>query len=272
MSTRDEFKELDSLNEYRVKSINSAYYIKEFIDAQEEQNILDKIYSAPKPKWVTLKNRRLQNWGGIPTERGMLSEPLPSWLTNTIFPRFTKLNIFSECEKFHLPNHCLINEYLSGQGIMPHEDGPFYFPTIATVSLKSHTILCFHKHIDASSSTNQPGVNYDTPEFSLLLEPRSLLILKHDLYKKYLHGIQERKTDNLVESNVMNLELTEYYQQRLQKRGRQKNIITSNEDENNEKDIDTDDGDTLLLERDTRISLTFRIVEKVMKARIFGKK
>ena len=32
------------------------------------------------------------------------------------------------------PNHVLVNEYLPGQGIMPHTDGPLFHPTIATVS------------------------------------------------------------------------------------------------------------------------------------------
>jgi alkylated DNA repair protein alkB family protein 6 len=33
------------------------------------------------------------------------------------------------------PNHVLLNEYLSGQGISPHLDGDLFYPTIATVSL-----------------------------------------------------------------------------------------------------------------------------------------
>ena len=32
------------------------------------------------------------------------------------------------------PNHVLVNEYLPGQGIMPHTDGPLFHPTIATVN------------------------------------------------------------------------------------------------------------------------------------------
>ena len=33
------------------------------------------------------------------------------------------------------PNHILLNEYLPGQGIIPHLDGDLFYPTIATVSL-----------------------------------------------------------------------------------------------------------------------------------------
>ncbi|KAG9303553.1 hypothetical protein G9A89_018449 [Geosiphon pyriformis] len=188
----------------------SAYYIPDFIDENEEQVLWDRVYSAPKPKWVTLKHRRLQIWGGLPTKSGMLAESLPSWLTTSILPRFEKLEIFAECEKFQLPNQCLINEYQSGQGIMPHEDGPFYYPTVATLSLKSHTVLNFYKH---HSEENRCSDQKDfmeggriNPEFSLFLEPRSLLVLQNDLYKNYLHGIEEIFADQLNQENILNLD------------------------------------------------------------------
>jgi len=75
------------------------------------------------------------------------------------------------------------------------------------------------------------------PEFSLLLEPRSLLVLQDDLYKTYLHGIEERNSDNLSEKNIMNLP----------------------------NDLDKD----VTMERCTRFSLTYRVVEKVIKVEIF---
>ena len=46
------------------------------------------------------------------------------------------------------PNHVLVNEYLPGQGIMPHTDGPAFFPMVSTVSLGSHTFLDLYEPID----------------------------------------------------------------------------------------------------------------------------
>lgn len=67
----------------------------------------------------------------------------------------------------------------------------------------------------------------------------SLLVLQDDLYKTYLHGIEERKSDNLSQKNIMNLS----------------------------DDVNRD----AILERSTRVSLTYRVVEKVMKVGIFKK-
>jgi alkylated DNA repair protein alkB homolog 6 len=46
-----------------------------------------------------------------------------------------------------------VNRYLpDGQGIMPHQDGSAYFPTVATLSLGSHTILDIYEYTELPSS------------------------------------------------------------------------------------------------------------------------
>lgn len=92
-------------------SPKSIYYVPNFISANEEVQILRNIYNAPKPKWVQLKNRRLQNWGGIPQPKGMIPEDIPDWL-QVYCDKIFQLGIFED----KMPNHILINEYLSGQG------------------------------------------------------------------------------------------------------------------------------------------------------------
>jgi alkylated DNA repair protein alkB family protein 6 len=209
-----------SLDSFRLCQCPSyAYYIPNFISEQEEQQLLQRINEAPKPKWTQLKNRRLQNWGGIPHAKGMIAEPLPDWLTSYC----TKLANYNIFESF-VPNHVLITEYEAGQGltyyllllsffhsiyakltfmfiagIMPHEDGPLYYPTVSTISLGSHTLLDFYKKPSVDEhekENNRPCV------FSLYLEPRSLVVLQQDMYATYLHGIKELN-DDLIDSKFI---------------------------------------------------------------------
>lgn len=109
-------------------------------------------------------------------------------------------------------NHVLVNEYLPGQGIMPHFDGSLFYPTITTISCGSHTILEFYGpddgvHGSGSSNTDtvdlQPASKRNVA-FKLLVERRSLLILKDDMYERYMHGIAEVETDTITD-DIKNL-------------------------------------------------------------------
>lgn len=113
-------------------------------------------------------------------------------------------------------NHVLVNEYLAGQGIMPHTDGPLFHPVICTISCGSHTILRFHENDicnidDADDNSTVNTIDANTSHTNrklvcqLLIEPRSLLILKHDMYSKYLHSIAN-ETHDIITPNLANLE------------------------------------------------------------------
>ncbi|KAK2588763.1 hypothetical protein KPH14_001643 [Odynerus spinipes] len=213
-----------------VKEIpESAQYIPNFITEEEEREIIKNVNSVPLPKWTQLSHRRLQNWGGIPHPKGMIAEQIPNWL-NTYISKVTSLNIF-EAEK--QPNHVLINEYLPGQGIMAHSDGPLFYPTVTTITCGSHTLLDFYKRNDIME-LQQPELN-----FSLLLERRSLLILKGELYHDYLHAIAETCTDTISRKTVKNLDICmEQYTEGQ------------------------------VLQRGTRLSLTIRHVPKTSKLKL----
>lgn len=99
------------------------------------------------------------------------------------------------------PNHCLINEYLSGQGIMPHKDGSAYHPVVCTVSLGSS--LC----LDIYGSKGD-GLIEDQPRWKIFQEPRSLLITTGDIYSEFFHGIASVEEDiDLNPRMVANWEL-----------------------------------------------------------------
>ena len=90
----------------------TSYYIPDVITEEEENFLIKNVNDSPKPKWTQLKNRRLQNWGGIPTSKGMIPETIPDWL-DKYCQKIARLNIFES----NIPNHILVNEYKSGQGL-----------------------------------------------------------------------------------------------------------------------------------------------------------
>ncbi|KAM4731331.1 alpha-ketoglutarate-dependent dioxygenase alkB homolog 6 [Anableps anableps] len=227
---------VEDLKQFVVsKAPQTAFYIPDFISEEEESYLLQQVYKSPKTKWTQLSGRRLQNWGGLPHPKGMLGEKIPDWLQNYC-EKISSLGAFSG----KTANHVLVNEYKPGEGIMPHEDGPLYHPTVTTISLGSHTLLDFYRPVSCLDG-EAPQTEENRYQFSLLVRPRSLLILQDDMYQRLLHGIQERDRDTLTD-RVANLSAA-----------------------------GARPGETL--SRGTRVSLTIRHVPKVIKTRlVLGRK
>ncbi|OUC48670.1 hypothetical protein D917_01111 [Trichinella nativa] len=117
----------------------AAFYIPEYFNDKEEEFYTQQIYSAPAPKWTSLSARRLLNYGGIVGKKGLIQvNDIPFWLRALMKRVCKSVPLFTPGNE---PNHVLINEYLPGQGIMPHTDGPAYFPVVANITLGSHTVL-----------------------------------------------------------------------------------------------------------------------------------
>ena len=110
--------------------------------------------------------------------------------------------IEDKINKPKLANHVLLNEYLPGQGIMAHLDGAMFHPTISTISLGSHTVLNFYRELDTDMTG--PGGLEDRLVTSVLVRPRSRLVLRDDMYTKYLHGIEETHED-VISDKICNL-------------------------------------------------------------------
>ncbi|KAM7497560.1 hypothetical protein LguiA_021974 [Lonicera macranthoides] len=174
----EEKKECCLLSKFVVGSVPTLFYIPDFITDSEHHQLLNNISQAPVSKWKSLKNRRLQNWGGVVHAKGLLAQDLPPWLT-----RITR-RISEESKLFPSAiNHVLINEYLPNQGIMPHQDGPAYFPVVAILSLGSPVVMDFTRH--STLADNKSGSQTRLP-FSIVLMPRSLLIFKDMAYSEEL--------------------------------------------------------------------------------------
>ena len=222
---------LEELKQFVITDApQTVYYIPDFISEDEESYLLQQVYKSPKTKWTQLSGRRLQNWGGLPHPKGMLAEKIPGWL-QTYCEKISCLGAFSG----KMANHVLVNEYKQGEGIMPHEDGPLYHPTVTTISLGSHTLLDFYRPV-SSLEGEAPQTEENRYLFSLLVKPRSLLILQDEMYKRLLHGIQGCTQDMLTDK-VVNLSAN--------------GALT---------------GETLT--RGTRVSLTIRYVPNVMKTKL----
>ncbi len=70
-----------NLEEFRVAELpGTVFYIPDVVSVSEESLLLDRISKTPKTKWTQLRNRRLQNWGGMPHPKGMIPEQMPDWL------------------------------------------------------------------------------------------------------------------------------------------------------------------------------------------------
>lgn len=189
------------VSRYAVPQSDRTYYIPEFITLEEEAYLIRKICESPQPKWKHLQNRRLQIWGGELTAKNILiPEQLPSFVRQfpDVVRRIQSTGLF-EHSPHGAPNHIIMNEYLPGQGIMPHEDGPSYYPVVATLSLGSHAVFHYYRYkaddpepeVKSSASNATEGRIVDnTPVSSLLLEPRSLVITTSSLYTSHLHGIE----------------------------------------------------------------------------------
>ncbi|XP_059622612.1 alpha-ketoglutarate-dependent dioxygenase alkB homolog 6 [Phlebotomus argentipes] len=199
----------------------TVIYIPNFITSDEEKHILASVASAPKPKWTQLLNRRLINYGGVPHKNGMIAEEMPRWLL-TFVEKINNLGVLEDKKA----NHVLVNEYLPGQGIMPHTDGPLFHPVISTISCGSHTILRLQRSAGGEE------------EQQILVEPRSLLLIKDEAYHDHLHSIDEYFEDK-IDERVTNLSLCET----------------------------THESGTVLT-RSRRISLTIRHVPKTSKMKI----
>jgi alkylated DNA repair dioxygenase AlkB len=82
-----------------------------------------------------------------------------------------------------IPDQLIVNEYNPGQGIASHVDcEPCFGDTIISLSLGSTCIMDF--------------INKRTKEkIEILLEPRSLVVLKDDARYQWTHGIVGKKAD-----------------------------------------------------------------------------
>lgn len=163
-----------------VNDINGLTYVRNFISESEQNSLLKKIDSE---LWLTELKRRVQHYGykydyaKHQINNAMYIAPLPDW----------SLAVAKRLQQSYsptLPDQVIVNEYEPGQGIANHIDCKTCFKdTIISLSLGSPCVMEF---INPKKDLKK----------SLLLEPRSLIILKGEARYEWAHGIAKRKSDN----------------------------------------------------------------------------
>lgn len=102
----------------------------------QETELLESVYCpASKRHWTNLRNRRLQNHGGIPHAGGMLPEPLPPFL-EAVCAAIRDSGVFPVKRP---PNHVLLNEYgrtRQGERVLA------LTPDVVCVCVGLHVLVC----------------------------------------------------------------------------------------------------------------------------------
>ena len=158
--------------------ISGLIYCNDFLSKAEEVDLIKRI---DQENWLTDLKRRVQHYGykydyrARRIDTSMHIGHLPSWLDGLA------QQLYNEDCFDKKPDQVIINEYLPGQGISAHIDcEPCFADTIVSISLGSYCVMEF-----SSNSEKIP----------ILLEPRSVVVLKGESRYKWTHAILPKKKD-----------------------------------------------------------------------------
>ena len=228
----------------------TVYLLKDWCTQREETYLLGRVYASPK--WTNVSARRLQSFGGQVREKGTLAEKMPDWLASEIGK---VQHTVGELMPTRI-NHVLVNEYLPGNGILPHQDGGCYHPCVLILSLGCDAVMRFAPHKDFRDDSSYK-------EFGIFLPCRSLLLFHGTTYTEYLHGIEAVDVD-VIDGSVVNFgDVSGAASDEMEETGIEKRDALKKE-KNGDDDSETR---SVTLRRDTtRVSMTFRNVLRVRKA------
>ena len=155
-------------------------YIQDAVSKDEETSLLQTIDKLP---WDNVLKRRVQHYGWkynystrSVSKKDALG-PLPSW-AEAIAKRLAHVGPFTQ-----IPDQLIVNEYLPGQGIGAHIDAKIFGPTVAMLTLGSHTVMTFRDKDKKKDPVD------------LLMEPRSLAVITGNARHQWTHEIERRKID-----------------------------------------------------------------------------
>lgn len=163
-----------------LKKIAGLEYVSDFITIEEHDELINCINNE---KWLDDLKRRVQHYGYKYDYRtryvdySMKIGNLPDWI-NSVAKKIQASGFMDE-----LPDQMIVNEYLPGQGISAHIDcEPCFGDTVISLSLGSTCVMKFSD-------------KYSSEKIEVLLEPRSIVILKKDARYNWTHEIVPKKKD-----------------------------------------------------------------------------
>lgn len=163
-----------------VPEIRGLKYVPDFITQSDHDFLLKQIDGKP---WLSDLKRRVQHYGykynykARTIDSSMQIGSLPDWALEVAY------KLYEENFIHELPDQVIVNEYQPGQGISSHIDCvPCFTDTIVSLSLGSNCVMDFK-----SLATGK--------KIPILLEPRSLTVLKDDARYKWTHSIAARRID-----------------------------------------------------------------------------
>jgi alkylated DNA repair dioxygenase AlkB len=162
--------------------VRGLVYAPSFIDEEEQAFVISQIDMAP---WIVDLARRVQHYGyrydykARRVDPGMYVGELPEWMSQ-LARRLYEAGYIDV-----IPDQAIVNEYEPGQGITPHVDcEPCFGDTVISLSMLSTCVMDFTKL-------------GSTERVSILLEPRSIVVLKADARFGWKHGIAKRLADTV---------------------------------------------------------------------------
>ena len=161
------------VNEKDIPAIPGLSYHPGYVTATEETLLTTSIDQGV---WDSTWERRRQLFGGAYGNKKEKLQAIPDWGQQLAG------RMLQECLTTRAFDQMLVNEYFPGQGIAMHLDYEPYDRTVVSLSLLAPCIMDF-RHLETGE------------QHSLLLEPRSLLVLSDDARYQWQHGIARRKND-----------------------------------------------------------------------------
>jgi len=174
-------RQLNMFEQAFKEPVPGLRYVPDFIALVDEATLLAEIDARP---WLADLKRRVQHYGykydykARAISRSMFVGPLPTFAI-ALGARLIQAQLLTEP-----PDQLIVNEYEPGQGITPHIDcEPCFKERIVTVSLGSQCELEFIPKDEAQTSK------------TIMLEPRSGLLISGEARYEWLHTIRARLSD-----------------------------------------------------------------------------